>query len=117
MAIQQERGNKGEQIGANYLIKLNYKILERNYRAKKSEIDIICKEGETLVFVEVKTRSSIKFGAPETFINEAKESKIIEGAEAYMKENDWSGPIRFDIVSVMLLKGQPEVTHFKDAFY
>lgn len=117
MAIQQIRGEKGEEIAANYLEKNKYEIIDRNYRAKKSEIDIICKEGETIVFVEVKTRSSIKFGTPETFVNEAKITKIIEGAEAYMKENDWSGPIRFDIISVMLFKGKHDVTHFKDAFY
>lgn len=117
MAIQQIRGEKGEQIAANYLRKNNFEILERNYRAGRSEIDIICKESNTLVFVEVKTRTSSKFGNPEDFVNEAKAAKIIEGAEVYLLENGWDGAIRFDIVSVLIYGNIEEIKHFKDAFY
>lgn len=117
MAIQQIMGEKGEQIATNYLHKNNYEILERNYRAGRSEIDIICKETNTLVFVEVKTRTSSKFGNPEDFVNEAKAVKIIEGAEVYMLDNGWEGAIRFDIVSVLIYDSMEEVKHFKDAFY
>ena len=117
MAIQQEVGDKGEQFAADYLLKLGYKILEKNFRAQKSEIDIICKEENTLVFVEVKARSSIKFGHPEAFVNEAKSAKIMEGAESYMVENNWAGAIRFDIISILFQKDQVELKHFKDALY
>jgi len=117
MAIQQEVGDKGEQIAANYLLKLGYIILCKNFRAKKSEIDIICKEGNTIVFVEVKTRSSIKFGHPEEFVDTAKSAKIIEGAESYMRENNWDGAIRFDIISILIKNEKIEIKQFKDAFY
>ena len=117
MAIQQIRGDKGEEIAAKHLQKINYDILERNYRAKRSEIDIICKEEETLVFVEVKSRSSVKFGTPESFVDEAKVKKILEGAEIYLIENEWQGNIRFDIISVIMIGGSEEIKHFKDAFY
>ncbi len=117
MAIQQERGNKGEKIAEEYLLKKRYSILAKNYRAGKSEIDLICKIESMLVFVEVKTRSSTKFGQPEEFVNQAKAAKIMEGAEAYMIENNWEGAIRFDIVSVLLQANKSEITHFEDAFY
>lgn len=117
MAIQQIRGEKGEEIAANYLRNSGYIVVERNYRAKKSEIDIICKKRETLVFVEVKARTSLKFGNPETFVTEYKAAKIIEGAETYMIEKGWEGAIRFDIISVVISDKTEEVKHFKDAFY
>lgn len=117
MAIQQEIGNKGEKIAENYLLKKEYMVLVKNYRAGKSEIDIICEREKTLVFVEVKTRTSTSFGQPEEFVNEAKATKIKEGAEAYMIETDWEGAIRFDIVSILLVNGATEIRHFEDAFY
>ena len=80
MAIQQEIGDKGENLAALYLQKLGYDVLEQNYRTGRLEVDLICKKGDVLVFVEVKTRSSTKFGNPETFVNSAKASKIIEAA-------------------------------------
>lgn len=116
MAIQQEIGDKGEQITVNYLQNNGYEIVSRNYRFKKAEIDVICKKVDQLVFVEVKTRTSTKYGQPEEFVTEAKALKIMEGAEAYMVEKKWGGPIRFDIVSVVLSRGEYEVSHFKDAF-
>ncbi len=116
MAIQQERGNKGEKIAKDYLVNKGYSILATNYRARKAEIDIICKVGSTVVFVEVKTRTSTKYGQPEEFVNEAKTAKIMEGAEAYMIENNWEGAIRFDIISVLMRDGKTEIKHFEDAF-
>ncbi len=117
MAIQQEKGNLGEQLAANYLTQHGYKVIEQNYRAGKAEIDIICRQGNLLVFVEVKARSSTKFGHPESFVSEAKAAKIMEGAEQYLLENHWQGPIRFDIVAVELVGATPKITHFEDAFY
>lgn len=117
MAIQQIRGEKGEQIAVNFLRSKGYNILQRNYRAKKSEIDIICRDGEILVFVEVKARTSVKFGNPEEFVSAAKEAKVIEGAEIYIVENNWNGAVRFDIISILMQMDIIEVKHFKDAFY
>jgi len=117
MAIQQEIGNNGENIAAEYLQKAGFEIVERNFRSGKSEIDIIGKKDKVLVFVEVKARSSSKYGNPEDFVNEAKATKIMEGAESYMNQIGWSGAIRFDIISVVFNSNKTEVKHFKDAFY
>ena len=117
MAIQQERGSKGEAIAADYLKTRGFELLEQNYRSGKSEIDLIAKESEVLVFVEVKARTSSLYGNPEDFVDEAKAAKIIEGAENYIDKINWKGAIRFDIISILLRSGTPQVAHFKDAFY
>ncbi|VAW28830.1 hypothetical protein MNBD_BACTEROID06-328 [hydrothermal vent metagenome] len=117
MAIQQEIGEKGEFLAAQYLQKIGFLIITKNYRAGKSEIDLVCKDQETLVFVEVKTRTNRSFGNPESFVNEAKAAKVIEGAETYIIENNWKGAVRFDIVSVLIMNGETEIEHFIDAFY
>jgi len=117
MAIQQETGDKGEELAANYLKSGGYSIVEKNFRAGKSEIDLICQKGKLLVFVEVKTRSNTKFGNPESFVDEAKAAKVMEGAEAYIEINNWSEAIRFDIISIIIDGAKSEIEHFEDAFY
>ncbi len=117
MAIQQEIGDKGEELAAKYLQTIGFRILANNFRVGKSEIDLVCQDDQTLVFIEVKTRTNIRFGTPESFVNEAKAAKVIEGAEVYIETNNWNGPIRFDIVAVLLVNGTVEIKHFKDAFY
>ena len=74
MAEHNKKGEQGEQIAQNYLTDLGYIILERNWRFQKAEVDIIAKEGDFLVFVEVKCRSTDTFGEPQTFISEKKQS-------------------------------------------
>jgi putative endonuclease len=69
-----------------------------------------------LVFVEVKTRSSTAFGQPENFVSRRQEAKIRQGAEEYIFKEDWHGPIRFDIVSVVMGKSIA-ITHFEDAIH
>lgn len=109
-------GNKGEELAADFLVTKGYEIVTKNYRHKHAEIDLIAKKENVLVFVEVKTRSSVLFGEPEAFVTNKKASKVMEGAEQFMIENNWHGNIRFDIVSVKT--GSTEVIeHFEDAFY
>jgi putative endonuclease len=115
MSNKAETGAKGEQLATDYLNDNGYDVVERNYRHKHAEIDIIAKYKELLVFVEVKTRSKTVFGFPEEAVNERKASKVIEGAEHYVLENEWNGDIRFDIVSIVLSK-KIEIQHFEDAF-
>lgn len=117
MTIQNQRGLEGEDLAVNYLKNKGYDILERNFRSGKSEIDIIVSLNNLLVFVEVKTRTSTRFGNPEEFVDEHKAEKIMEGADDYMFEKKWKGNIRFDIISIVLKKDKPEIKHFKDAFY
>lgn len=104
-------------MAASFLEDKGYKVLCKNYRHKHSEIDLIVEKDNWLVFVEVKTRSSIAFGYPEEFVDERKAAKIMEGADQYVFEMDWQGNVRYDIVSVRLKNGRPEIVHFEDAIH
>jgi len=117
MSDKIKRGNEGEQLAADFLMQRGFKIVERNYRHKRSEIDLIAQLDNWLIFVEVKTRSSSYFGHPEEFVDSRKRKKILEGAEHYLNEKDWQGNVRYDIVSINLSSGSPEVVHIEDAFY
>jgi putative endonuclease len=112
-----KRGNEGEQLAADFLIQKGFEIIQRNYRYKHSEIDLIIKKDNWLIFVEVKTRSSLAFGYPEEFVDREKVKKVLEGAEHYILKIDWQGNVRYDIVSVIFNRGVPEILHLEDAFY
>ena len=110
-------GNLGEAIAETYLCSLGYEILERNWRFSKSEIDLIAKHEELLVFIEVKTRTYDYFGPPESFVSEHKELLIHEAASAYMDKINYDWEIRFDIIGILLdSNGTHKLEHFKDAF-
>ncbi len=109
-------GGRGEQMAVNFLCDREYIILERNYRYKKSEIDIIAQRDGLMIFVEVKTRSSTAFGYPEEAVSIQQKKKILEGAEQYTHDYQWAGAIRFDIIAIYL-GDPPELKHFQDAFY
>ncbi len=116
MSKNKELGLEGEQIAANYLRKRGWDILEMNYRYSRSEIDLIASKPEIIIFVEVKTRTNTNFGLPEHFVDEKKGENIIRGAEHYLREINWDGNIRFDIISI-IKKESIEIQHFEDAFY
>ncbi len=113
----QSIGKLGEENAAAFLVENGYKILEQNYRFKKSEIDLICSRNNLLIFVEVKTRSSKAFGNPESFVSQKQQDAIIRAAEEYMIEKDWEGGIRFDIIAIYKKGRKEELVHFEDAFY
>lgn len=107
-------GQKAEDQALSYLKDKGYVLQERNYRHKRSEIDLILIDSNTLIFVEVKYRSSSQFGHPEEFVSDNQKRSIIQGAEHYISNLDWQGPIRFDIVAI---DAQFDIAHFEDAFY
>ncbi len=110
-------GNEGEDLATDFLRRKGFAVLERNYRYKHSEIDLIVSRDNWLVFIEVKTRTSIAFGYPEEFVDYKKKKKIMEGALEYMYAKDWQGNVRYDIVAIYLVNGRPEIHHIEDAFY
>ncbi|ELR73707.1 hypothetical protein C900_02111 [Fulvivirga imtechensis AK7] len=114
-ASHQKTGREGEAAACDFLIKKGYEILETNYRYKKSEIDIIAKKEQLLVFIEVKTKSYSSFGYPEEAVNTRKAQKVIEGAENYIYELNWEKNIRFDIIAID--NSTNEILHLEDAFY
>ena len=109
-------GKEGESQAAEFLQKKGFAIVERNYRHKHAEIDLIVKKGDFIVFVEVKTRTYSFYGEPEAFVDSRKAATILRAAEQYTYDNKYEGNIRFDIVSVKT-GSKPEVVHFEDAFY
>ena len=93
-------GREGEKLAEEYLVKRGYKILERNWGSKWGEIDLICKRKNTLVFVEVKTKTGEEFGSPEEMVNRRKLEKVKRMAATYrLKVN---GLRRIDVVAVVL---------------
>ncbi len=102
---RQALGKWGEMKAASYLISQGIEILKRNYRCEYGEIDLIAKDGETIVFVEVKTRSSSKYGQPEEAVDAAKQEHIVASAENYLMENSFTEDWRVDVVSII---GQPK---------
>ncbi len=109
-------GTRGEIIATNYLINKGYTIIERNYKNKIGEIDIIAKQGQTTVFVEVKTRLSRGFGDPLEAVNYKKQQKIRNVASVYlMKMKKLNTPCRFDVIAV-LGETDEEIDHIENAF-
>lgn len=111
-------GRRGEDLAHRFLQKQGYTVVARNYRTRSGfgEVDLIAWEGDTLVFVEVKTRHSGEFGTPERAVDHEKRQKVIRAAGEYVRKagTPWER-VRFDVVSV-LLSTPPAITHRRDAF-
>ena len=117
MSTRQTLGRWGENLAAEYLQNKGYEIVTRNLRNSFGEVDLLARDGEVLVFVEVKTRSSKKFGYPEEAVDAVKLEHIIAAAEDYLQEQsasavDW----RVDVIAVRKLKSgkSPEIMHFEN---
>lgn len=111
-----ELGMLGEELAANYLINKGYQILERNWRSGHKEIDIIALHDTDLVIVEVKTRKSGDYGEPEIAVGRYKQRMLIWAADAYVRYKNLDVDVRFDIISVVITDGEPEIEHIEDAF-
>ncbi len=100
---RKELGARGEEIAVRYLKNRGYRILERNYRIKLGEIDIIAEQGGDLVFIEVKTRSDSLFGSPFDSVTVPKQMQLSKVALEYIGKRGWHNrPARFDVVGVQL---------------
>jgi putative endonuclease len=112
-----ERGDIGEKLAAEFLLKLGYEIISRNWRIRQGEIDIIAKDGRTIVFVEVKTAYGDKFGRPEEWVNTAKRRQIGKIAEAWIDKHNPEGYFfRFDVVALTKTPEGFDLNHIIDAF-
>jgi putative endonuclease len=112
-----KRGDRGEQLAAEFLGEAGLRILERNYRFARAEVDIVAEEGEELVFVEVKARESLRFGEPEESVGGAKEQRLRRAAEGYCIERGMTDRFyRFDIVAIRFEKGNVILKHLRNAF-
>jgi len=114
---KKEFGAKGEALAEQRLKRLGYKILDRNFTTRSGEIDIIAKDGDTVVFVEVKTRRDASFAAPELSVGPTKRGRMQKAALMYMIKNRLENtPCRFDVVGISAGEGGPVVDVIKDAF-
>jgi putative endonuclease len=106
-------GNKGETLAAEHLMMKGYKILGRNYASKWGEVDIIAKIDNVVVFVEVKTKTTDKFGEPWEMVNSWKIEQVKRMGEVWSREYDWEGRVRVDVIGVYLDGKTPRIEHWE----
>jgi putative endonuclease len=110
-------GSEGEALAVEFLRKKGYKIVKKNYRTPIGEIDIIAKDGDTIVFLEVKTRTTESFGFPFEAVTDHKRRKIKNVALLFLKSLKEEVPARFDVLSISSAGNrEKEILHIKDAF-
>ncbi len=116
MAEHNKLGKKGEELALNLLQQKGYAILAKNYRHKKFEVDIIALHKDTLVAVEVKTRSTPDFGDPQDFVKKTQIKNLVEAVDHYINKNDLDYEVRFDIIAIISNKLGTRIEHLEDAF-
>ena len=117
MASHNDLGKKAEDLAAEFLQKNGYKVLIRNFRFQKAEIDIIAEKDNLIIITEVKARSTDAFMLPQEAVNKRKISLIVSAANNYLEEFNKNQEVRFDIISVLPdEKGKLVIEHIQDAF-
>ena len=111
-------GPRGERIAAAYLAHAGLRVLDRNWRCREGELDIVARDGDALVFCEVKTRRGVGFGHPVEAVTPAKQRRLRLLAQRWLAAHDHHAPdLRFDVVGVLVLGHEPaQVTHLRGAF-
>lgn len=109
-------GNDGEDIACEFLLKMGYKINERNWHFSRYEVDIIIENEELIAFVEVKFRSGNYFGEPEVFVSQKQKHNLIRVANHYIDKMNISKEARFDILSILKVGDKLTINHIADAF-
>jgi len=117
MAKHNELGELGEDLAVEELEKNGYEIVERNWRFKKAEIDIIARKNEVLAIVEVKTRSSDYFGDPQDFVKPKKIKMLVEAVNEYVVSKYLDVEVRFDIIAIIINQNKLTIEHLEDAFF
>lgn len=117
MARHNELGKTGEDFAAKHLLAKGHRIIARNYRFQKAEVDIVSQIGSTIVFTEVKTRSSLLFGYPEQWVTKKKKTMLQQAMEEYIRANQLTEEARFDIIAIVSSSNGTEIHHIEDAFY
>lgn len=114
---RQARGRRGEALAAERLARLGYRLLDRNARGGSGEIDLVAEDGETVVFVEVRSRATGAFGSAAESVTRGKQARLSRAALAYLAGRGWLGrPARFDVVAVDGPAGAERVEVIRDAF-
>ena len=117
MYIKKETGKLGEDIAVHYLKQNGYVILDRNFECRQGEIDIIALDKKEIVFIEVKTRTSNKYGAPSEAVNKIKQKHMLQTIKYYLYIRNLSDEfIRLDVIEVYIKNNVYKVNHIKQAF-
>jgi len=118
MATHNDLGRQGEEIAKAYLEEHNYEILDENWVHGKAEIDLIAYKNGIMIFVEVKSRTSVAFGQPEDFVEKRKQKQMELGSLAYIEIMNHQNDIRFDIIAITFKKDNKfTLNHIEDAFW
>ncbi len=117
MVSQREIGEMAEKLAEQYLLKQGYAILDKNWYSGHLELDIVARDKNELVIIEVKSRHGIRYEHPSEAVTNTKIKRIVEAAEAYILEKDIDLETRFDVITVIFFQQKFELEHFKDAFY
>lgn len=113
----QVKGRKGEEEACAFLVARGFRVLEKNYMIRGGEIDIIARADDTIVFLEVKRRSSLRKGRPAESVTPAKQQKIVTAAMHYLKKKGWYDlRVRFDVVEIVKMDGGTEIRLIENAF-
>lgn len=117
MLAKDKLGADGEDYAARYLVGTGFAVVARNWRCAAGEIDIVARDGATLVIVEVKSRTSTAYGDPAEAVTFRKQQKLQELARHWLREHPHRGPVRFDVISVLAPKqGARRLEHRRGAF-
>ncbi|NQT57300.1 MAG: YraN family protein [Desulfobacteraceae bacterium] len=112
-----ELGKFGEVLALKKIKLLGYKNIIRNYRCPLGEVDLIAKDGDTLAFIEIKTRKGKSIGYAKEAVNARKRRQLSKVALAYMKSNDcWGAKARFDVIAINIERDKPQIEVIKNAF-
>lgn len=116
MAQHNDFGTQGEDIAVDYLRRKGYVLVERNWRSGHKEIDIVARQGDTLVFVEVKARANLMYGNPEDAVTRRKMHLLVMAADAYLRCNALDCDVRFDVITITGTVQKPYIRHYEHAF-
>ncbi|MGB8704744.1 MAG: YraN family protein [Gillisia sp.] len=116
MASHNELGKKGEDLAVDFLLKKGYKIVARNFRYLKSEVDIIARKKDTLAVIEVKTRSTMDFGNPQDFLKGRQIQRLVKAVDFFVNEHRLEVEVRFDIIAIIKNKAGTKIEHLENAF-
>lgn len=116
MDRRKKTGQQGEAVAAAYLERRGYTIVARNWRCQTGELDIVAQQGDTLVFVEVRTRRGQQFGSPEESVTPAKQARLIELAHTWLQQTATAPAVwRIDVIAVRWAAGLPRINHLENA--
>jgi putative endonuclease len=110
-------GRRGEQLAVDHLLRKGYRVLKRNFHTRRGEIDIIARQGDQIVFVEVKTARGKAYGSPRDWVDVRKQARVIHAAVVYLAlQRIQDTDCRFDVIAIEMYRSKPRLIHIINAF-